>query len=625
MNVVLTAIIQTGAIILAIVLFMSVKPQFSIQLSGIASVVAGVGGLLMYGYGFSMTLDSLLLASIRIILSVAGMFLGSVDFDSISQAPLFQYTWIQTLFWFLHLLAFYATVSAALSTFGVKLLRRLQILFSWWEDLHLIYGVQEKTVEFGKALLKNKPGCLVYITENPTDEHKNTILELGGVLRSDEEALAASEKFLRSIGAVRGKRKIFLYALSEDSQSNLQYAEALLASLKKANVYQEQTSLVIHSREDSPASTLQALDNRYGYGFVTVYQDADLTARMLIKTYPPCNFMTFDKDGRAEQDFEALLIGFGRIGQAVLKNLIMNGQFVGSHFHAAVVSPDCDFVNGSFSNLSEGLLKNYDISFHSFDARSSQMYEYLRKKGDKIRYLVLCTGSAKINLELMEEFSLYFERHDWNIPIFQCSYQKILAYDSGKKYVQEHKVYIPEVLNARNIDEMAMVINHYYLGDGRTTPLKDWMYCDYFSRMSSRASADFLDAMLKMAGVSAESLLTHGWNLTENQLTTLSITEHLRWCAFHFCMGFLPMEQEEYDSRAQTYLEQKNSGQKPLRIGKNMVNRTHACLIPWESLDALSRKEQTITGKPVNYKAMDMENVLIVPKLLSVRQQYENQ
>ena len=43
---------------------------------------------------------------------------------------------------------------------------------------------------------------------------------------------------------------------------------------------------------------------------------------------------------------------------------------------------------------------------------------------------------------------------------------------------------------------------------------------------------------------------------------------------------------------------------------------THACLVPWEDLDALSARESEITGVRVDYKAMDRNNVLAVPDIL---------
>ena len=97
----------------------------------------------------------------------------------------------------------------------------------------------------------------------------------------------------------------------------------------------------------------------------------------------------------------------------------------------------------------------------------------------------------------------------------------------------------------------------------------------------------------------------------------LAITEHERWCAFHYCMGFAPMTQEEFAARCETYLAQKAAGEKPLRIGKDLNARIHACLIDWDALDTLSQKENAVTGGRVDYKQMDRDNVLTLPLILT--------
>jgi hypothetical protein len=43
---------------------------------------------------------------------------------------------------------------------------------------------------------------------------------------------------------------------------------------------------------------------------------------------------------------------------------------------------------------------------------------------------------------------------------------------------------------------------------------------------------------------------------------------------------------------------------------------THACLIPWDDLDGLSRRENAVTGGSVDYKSLDTDNVLAMPDIL---------
>jgi len=322
----------------------------------------------------------------------------------------------------------------------------------------------------------------------------------------------------------------------------------------------------------------------------------------------------FDKTGRATGDFNALIVGFGRIGQEVLRALVMNGQFEGGHFRAAVFATDLPSVSGEFFADYGTMLKQYDITFHQADARSEAMYRYLQQEGSQLNYVAVCAGD-KANREISEELHRYFQRMGREVPIYQCSYGGVLAEHEGKLL----KLYDPEVLSMETTDRMAMAVNQVYCGENGKTALENWMDCSYFSRMSSRASADFLPAMLCAAGTTEAEVLQGNWQLTDLQKENLSRTEHLRWCAFHYCMGFSPMDAEEFTLRAAQYRrEMEQNGKSSVRVSRDLEKRRHACLVSWDELDELSRKENAATGKNLDYKAMDLENVQNVPASLRI-------
>jgi hypothetical protein len=320
----------------------------------------------------------------------------------------------------------------------------------------------------------------------------------------------------------------------------------------------------------------------------------------------------FDADARATSDFRVLIVGFGQTAQAVLRQLVMNGQFEGSTFHAAVFAPDCQRVDGYFSSSYDALLENYDIQFFPCDARSRDMTRYIQEHGSKLRYVAICTGSEKANREIAEDLCAHFSRQNLTIPVYECSRQSVKSYDTDGTVSREDPIYQPHLLNMRQLDLMAMKLNHQYSQPTERTALECWMDCDYFSRQSSRASADFAEAMIFASGEKDPTQ----WDLTPAQLLNLSKTEHLRWCAFHYCMGFHPMSQEEFLQRAEVYNHQvKETGKASIRVSKNMAGRTHACLIDWDALPLLDEKEKALTGRQVNYQDMDTQNVLMIPKL----------
>ena len=122
---------------------------------------------------------------------------------------------------------------------------------------------------------------------------------------------------------------------------------------------------------------------------------------------------------------------------------------------------------------------------------------------------------------------------------------------------------------------------------------------------------DFFPAFLKAANVSRADVLAGKWPPAPQVLENLSRAEHLRWCAFYLAMGYTPMSDEEFSRRCEMFRKGTLK-----RISKNTEGLTHACLVPWEALDALSERENAVTGGSVDYKALDTNNVLAIPDIL---------
>ena len=605
----------TAALFVTMILLLASKPKFAGKITGSFIVTAAVGGLLIYGYGFSYTISNFPLAVIRALLAVCGMFVGKNDLSAISEAPLLENDWMILVFWVLHLLALYATASAAITTIGAEALKKLRLWLARRGQMNLIFGIQDHTVDLGKQLIGSKNSVVVFVDSKPNAGQIAAISAAGCAVRCDNDALSGNRKFLRAIGMGKGSRNLTVYAMKDDPAANVRYAQKVLNTLKDMDYPPEQTRLVIMGKEEAVISRLQIAADHYGYGYVSAVNKADLTARLLVRHYPPCNELTFGEDGRAREDFEALIVGFGHTGQAVLRQIVMNGQFEGSTFRASVFAPDCDRVDGPFADSFETLLNTYGISFHPYDARSRQMFAHLQARAGKIKYVAICTGSDKLNREIGQEFSEYFRRKHKKMTICLCDSDGIRTLDADGMVCDHHMLYTPQLLSLQKLDEMAMLLNHRYQNAPDQKPLQTWMVCDYFSRQSSRASADFIHAMVHSVGKTPEQAMKD-WNLSPEQLLNLSKTEHLRWNAFHFCMGFKTMTEKEFDERAAVYRKEQESGKVSIRIAKNMAGRTHACLVSWEELVTLSHREAAVTGRFVDYQDMDKQNVLLVPKLL---------
>ena len=207
-----------------------------------------------------------------------------------------------------------------MSTLGAEFLRRLRSLLSRRGDLTLIYGVNEDSVALGKECLGEKNGAVVFVTESASAETVHDLNKAGMSVLTGPDAVASEAKVLRRLHI--GRRKLTVYALDAADDKNLYYALRLKDALEKKGVPAERTRIALPGAEDIIGSMLQVSDARYGFGYVNVFDRSMLAARAVIRTVPPWDYVSFGPDGRALEDFECVIAGFGAHGQAALKQLV---------------------------------------------------------------------------------------------------------------------------------------------------------------------------------------------------------------------------------------------------------------------------------------------------------------
>lgn len=608
----ISIIIIASACFFAAVLNLAVEHRFRNKIMSAFWTMSMLLGLLLYGYGYAHVSGPAPVAIIHTIMAVCKMLGGSNDFDGISAAPLFEHRWAVVVFWLAHFMAFYATAGTAVAAIGGKVLRRIRATLLRRGTLLVIYGVNTDAVEYGKRQINALHRSVVFVGQGNASLDA-AINAAGGILEKNGEQPDAM--LLRKLGIRPGKRRIEIAALHEDGMKNYAYAHKLLAAFEKAGILPEQTMLLIRGAEEDRAADLVSSEGKYGYGSVMAFDEYELAARVMVQKLSPCEAIRFDEHARAGEDFGVLMVGFGRMGRAVLDALLMNGQFCGSTFRADIF--DADAQNGMLYD--HEIIKQYDIRFHADNGKSEALYAFLNERKNAIRYIVLCTGDAKENQEIARDLGNWLEERGAAPAIVQCTCRELVFAHPGAQDWVFQSIYGSDALDIERIDRMAMAINHAYSRNSGKNPRENWKNCDYFSRMSSRASADFYPAVLRAAGKTMQQVEAGDWPPRGDTLENLAITEHMRWCAFHYVMGFRQMDEQELARRIERYrLDVQEKGKSSLRISKDMEKRQHACLIPWEELDRLSAQESAVTGKPVDYKQMDRNNILVLPDILGV-------
>lgn len=614
----ISAAVISSAIFLAMIINLAAKPKFANSILSACLFCSSIGGLVIYSIAYSSIYSNIFVIVARTLLTVCRMFAGVNEYNAIVNTPVMSFTIVLFLFWLCHLMAFYATASAAISTIGAAALKRLRYYLQRYGSSVVIFGINDDSVRFGQSLVSTGINKIVYVDSKPDTACENAINTLGCIINSSASALVPDEKFLKFLGSEKGSPDLTLYTLDSEVGKNIAYAKSLLGALESCGVNTENVHLIIRSSDDSVECGLQGSETVYGYADVKIFTDVSLTGRMLMKHMPPCDKMTFNEDGTAAEDFDAVIIGFGRTGRSILRYLTRNAQFEGCHYRAGVFSPAIVKENGHFLSSYPDFISNYDISFYDYNAKSVEFFNYIKEHASTLKYVVICTGSSALDDEIRSDISSYLNLLNCSPAICKCSKDSIAWSVTPDAPISYCNVYSADAIGSKTLDKLAMMLNYSYLNDNSITAEKAWINCDYFSRESSRAAVDFLSAYEKITGRDEEDLLLNGWGeLSDSVLENLGKTEHLRWCAFHYSMGFSPMTDEEIEKRGQMRNKEiEENGKSSIRLSKDLHTRRHGCLRSWETLDNLSDLEQKYTGKWVDYKDMDIRNVLLLPTIL---------
>ena len=606
------------AIMMVLIANLLLKPQATKRFFIIAGGTANFLGFFLYGYGYSTAEESTLMSILKTLFAVFGMFLGKDSFGDMAKLSFFSFLPIKFFFYMAQILALYVTASAAMTAFGAGLMNRVRGLTLRRGDLNIFPFVNNHTLYLGSELCSQGKKVLFICNKDTSGEILEKIQDMRAVHTSSASASAASEFFLQTIALERMGRNVTVYALGESAADNIAYARAFRKSMKSLKIPAAGTRLILGANEYFDISSLMHNESHYGFENVQIFDDTALAARIMITDCPPYKTLSFDENARTTDDFNVMIVGFGSMGQAALRALLMHGQFYGSHFSAMVFDSAGKSKSGAFKIMYEGMLERYDITFADKDGRSDEAFDYLNRHAGELNYVVIATG-GQTDSELEFSYANILHAANPKAYLVSCRSSEVTEIRTEVDGIvrKSWPLYNLAIVSGEELDKDAMDLNHQYCGDNGKTVEENWFACDYFSRLSSEASADFVPAFLYMAGTTREEVLKHGLHLTEKQEDALWRTEHERWCAFHFAHRYRTMTNEEWNERAALYTREKaEKGFSNIRIGKNRIGRTHACLIPWEKLPELDEREKAVTGVDPDYQEKDRHVIQLIPKLI---------
>jgi hypothetical protein len=546
----------------------------------------------------------------RSVMDVGMMFCGWNDCDVFYALPESNNPLNVVLFWLLHMIAFFMCTAALLIRFGNDLLRWIRIMTSRTSHIDIVFGVNNDSVAFGSNISDMKGRMLVYVDSIIGEEYETSIGGLGGLTYSDKDAVKATASFLKKLRIKPQKTSLRLYAFSSEYDRNLHYAQMMSESLENYGMLPDLTELVLLGTEEWKGIIFQSSETQYGYGNVMSFDEHEMSSRLLMYKYPLCNAIDFDENGRAAEDVNVLIVGFGRIGHEVLRKVIANGQFEGSSFHATIWDPNFEHRVGFFRSQYPKMFANYDISFEPYGGRGSKIFSFIHENAQKLNYIVICLDNRDTARDIAVQMIDRLRTLGYSKKVYTCDSKSVRCYSQYIKECETHWIYDSELLYSGELDKYAMELNHRYTG-GKNAH-EDWKHCDYFGRMSSRASVDYLIPLIRRIKTKMNTD-----TLTDEQRENLAKSEHLRWCAFHYTCGYDAMDKEEFIRRVKNYQDEiMKRGSSRIKVTKDSGKMLHVCLVDWDELDEISGIENSITNGSKDYKASDRANVDMVAELM---------
>jgi len=628
--IIISCVLLATALLISLILALATGVNRLQRISGIVLAPAAVCGLVIYSAAF-VTPDSgpaeILVAVFRSVTATFSMFVGRAEYSAVySSAEWFREIVIfQILFWAAHLGALFISASMILSTLGKKLIQTLRLFLLRSDKIYIIYGLHAQSVFLGRDIAKKGEGKVLYISPKPSSEHVEQVLAFGGAVRQEVYLPDGklNKKLMHLLGIKENCRIKHAHILAfDDSETvNFSITRAAIDYFTEIEIAPDKVRVLLRCMRELDFAQLKQISENKEMGYcIDAFSEAELAARLLIKEAPPYKTIKFNKDGTAAEDFCGLIIGFGQVGQHALQKMIMNGQFVGSKFSAVVVDRELDAISGQFVRQHPSLFSEYNVKFAQMDTRSHAFYDLLDELAPKLSYIVVALGDSGENYEASVDLEHYFTRlcesKRPDILVNVCNKRNVSASQTGIRFFDNRQaLYSADLLLRCTLDSMAKAVNlTYEEGEKSSADADDaWYKLNYFTRESNRASADFIPAMLHIAGISDnetvdEKLLEEKIPVGSALFETLGQTEKLRWNAFHYAMGYSKMPLDEVRNRAE-------KGIKPFQ--KDETNTLHACLVSWDELDEVSKVMTELSGKIIDYKEYDRRNIYNIPRTLS--------
>ena len=631
-----------------------------------------VAGFSIYTAGYlssGASLTDAVSAMFRGIFSTARMLTLNDDYGHLVGVQGIQWLTenrcMKIVFWLCHVAALVLFQIAVISLFGRKLIDNFRLQFGPHKEVYIIKGSDKNALLLAENIVthdseQKKPDdkrLIVFLLEEDDDEkkiiekashfngivqvldrkhdlpyylktaklgkwnyfikEKNYYIVLMPTTVSALDNVQLIAEYAKENKIKPEKLDVFAFAVSEWDRKKI---EEITQAREKRKVVKK-VKEIIDGIEQEVEREIEETKRIYPCTF-HIINEIDLLTRQMIEKHPPfkCPGLKFS-GGTAQRSFTVMILGFGPVGQSALLRLVMNGQFMGSTMRTIVIDKDIDNLKDCFEHRYPGLKLCCNIDPKNINVQQKDFFALLDKEKD-LDYIVAALHGDEMNKQTALDIKHHYERSGKALPFIAvaelngslCETKRVKKHEAkqGEKifvFGSRDEVFKEGVIIRQRADLIAEAINDVYNKENPNRAIP-WLERSWFDQESNRASADFIPAMLYLAGKNEEEaiekkILTNDSSLAE----ILAQTEHLRWNAFHTAMGWSSISIKEmqncFNDTKDVYL-----------CRKNPKLRLHICIASWGKLDKISKAYSQISQEKVDFKKSDRDIIKNIPKFL---------
>ena len=498
------------------------------------------------------------------------------------------------------------TIFAAVDTFKLTIINKIRVYKKLKSNCDILIG----NLETCKKYYNNSNNSILWVSNMDKEQIKSLIEDGYPVINKE---LSANN--LDSLSTDMHKYNVICFI--DDEKTKL---EDISIFEEYINKYENNKYHFYIEVEESKTKLIEELvlnDNLKKY--ITTFSGVELVVRKFVEENPltnklPNDFINCDTTFNNDKKINVIMIGFDNVHEELLKQLILNNQFVTINndkyvnslvnyylYDESICFDNYDLIRGIERRFNKLNQKDYfelpekiaNINYKNINTNSYVMIDEVTDiVSDSNSYNYVFINNRNIDILIKLEDELKYNNIHYYVKLDNMNNNKndITLYGDLDNVVN-HEVIVDDKLN-----NIAMAINANYNLESKDEIYNKWINIDSFAKKSNIYAALNLRFKLNLLGLDyIEGNM--GENLIQNQIgelpnefdfdyynnqniiTALIAQEHARWNAYHIISGYVPMK------KCDVTLNKDN-----MKFStKNPDNKQHVCITTYDGLKELAK------------------------------------